>query len=461
MPCGERSSSTSLLITNLDDFLPDQEKGEFFAWLKSYDWRQVTESERIAAGWFRRNRQLIERQDWGSLCLPRHLFGKYMKEKVVEAFASARLESKASIATIAGEAVDVLKQENLYSVTVETKSSSHSLCAPAVVLAVGSPPYSSLATFSSEDNAKDTAIIDDPYSPSLSHNLTNIGRALGRTKRGSRNVLIVGSNATALEILYHLARDERIDAKIERVVAISRGGLLPHRAPARTEGRRTLKNLSNLQRTEKFDAEDLFGAIQKDLGADRGQDSTYASIVDALTCLVPKLISRLPEDQQLKFQNTWGMEFTKLIRRAGSEYSDAADDLLASGKLSLCTGELVRLERVRDSSIYAHYASSEHATLKHPTRFSVVVNCRGFERPNRSSASKIISSLVAQGICRVNSSGRGFQVNENLEASDKFYVLGPLLAGIHTPKLKGWHLETARRIYPAAAMLAGTLVQRL
>jgi uncharacterized NAD(P)/FAD-binding protein YdhS len=180
-----------------------------------------------------------------------------------------------------------------------------------------------------------------------------------------------------------------------------------------------------------------------------------------LTRIVSELMRSLPDTEQLQFQNRWGMDFTRLIRRAGHEYAEAAQTLLDEGRLSVCKGELIRLVENEDSSVSSEYAVGNEETFIYPKQFAAVINCSGFEEPSRQSSSYIIGDLISQRICSVNSSGRGFRVNERLEAQDRLYVVGPLLAGIFNSKLKGWHMETARRIRPAATQLAETLGQVL
>jgi uncharacterized NAD(P)/FAD-binding protein YdhS len=152
------------------------------------------------------------------------------------------------------------------------------------------------------------------------------------------------------------------------------------------------------------------------------------------------------------------MHFTRLIRRAGPEYKDAADSLAANGKLELVAGSLVRVAPCRGDSVFFEYTDSGGRSAAHPMRFPLVVNCFGFEKLTAKSSSRLLRSLIVNNICKVNSTTRGFEVNDRLEAANDLYIIGPLLAGAFTSQLQCWHFETARRIVPVGAMLARNLL---
>lgn len=77
--------------------------------------------------------------------------------------------------------------------------------------------------------------------------------------------------------------------------------------------------------------------------------------------------------------------------------------------------------------------------------FAALVNCTGFESLNQCSAT-LINNLVQHDVCKVNPTGKGFEVNENFEANNNLYVMGPLLAGNTNKVIHFWHLENVARI---------------
>jgi uncharacterized NAD(P)/FAD-binding protein YdhS len=181
---------------------------------------------------------------------------------------------------------------------------------------------------------------------------------------------------------------------------------------------------------------------------------TYYQLSD----LVVELLNALPEKEQKHFYNVYGMKFTKLIRRAGADYRDMAEGLMQAGIVELVRGRLEDLVTVsKGKTLRVSYASAENGSiLQHPLLFPLVVNCTGFEDLPHSS-STLIRNLVEKKLCTINSTQRGFEVNEEFEANKGLFVVGPLLGGIFNSRLRYWHVENARRIFIAGSMVAEIL----
>jgi uncharacterized NAD(P)/FAD-binding protein YdhS len=90
----------------------------------------------------------------------------------------------------------------------------------------------------------------------------------------------------------------------------------------------------------------------------------------------------------------------------------------------------------------------------------VVVNCGGFEELDACSSPFLVSAM-RNGLCRPNRTNRGLFVNDDVEASPDFYVIGPLVGGNFNPRIRLWHVENAPRIRSLAKSLAATLVASL
>ena len=78
-----------------------------------------------------------------------------------------------------------------------------------------------------------------------------------------------------------------------------------------------------------------------------------------------------------------------------------------------------------------------------------------------SSSSRLITSLLNNKLCYINSTNRGFVVNDRLEASENVYVIGPLVGGNFNEKFRFWHVESASRIVGLAKLLAESLSDSL
>ena len=129
----------------------------------------------------------------------------------------------------------------------------------------------------------------------------------------------------------------------------------------------------------------------------------------------------------------------------------------------MVSGEFRRLEPFPSakrwmSAVYAIPESQAEVTYRAP--FCITINCGGFEELAPSS-SRLINSLLDNGICKVNRTNRGFLVNERLEAGENVYVIGPLLGGNFNENVRYWHVESASRIAGLAELLAESLCDSL
>lgn len=88
------------------------------------------------------------------------------------------------------------------------------------------------------------------------------------------------------------------------------------------------------------------------------------------------------------------------------------------------------------------------------------VNCGGFEELDTCSSPFLVSAMQ-NGLCRPNRTNRGLLVNDDFEASPGFCVIGPLVGGNFTPKIRFWHVESAPRVRSLAKSLAASLLASL
>ena len=152
-----------------------------------------------------------------------------------------------------------------------------------------------------------------------------------------------------------------------------------------------------------------------------------------------------------------------MVRRGGQEYVDAAARLRAQNRLTMVPARFVSLQPgTANHLLRCVYASNNSSTPEyHALEFGMVVNCSGFQALDNTNSSKLIGTLIRHGVCQVNLSGHGFEVNNDFEASPNFFVAGPLLNGIFNDRLQSWHIENAKKIYNASDDLAKILIDRL
>ena len=459
VPFGERSSVNSLMITPLAEFIPDDERPEFEQWLleKKNSWLQhhLSLGGLAARAWIMINRPLIEVGQWDSLYLPRYLYGIFLRKKITAAIAQAERTGLLSLSTICAEAIGVVMHgDGSYKVQLEKENKDRSFInAASILLTIGSPPYSTLASYAAD--ATTGNIINDPYSPSLTDNLERIKDVLLRSSKHTRNCLLIGSNATALELLYNLSHIRGLANSVDRFVLLSKAGRLPNRASTANGGPFKFTHLNNAVCRPLVTAEGLFGAIAQDIQTARNENRNINDIVCQLGPLLGTAIADAGDETAKRFQHRYGMRFTRLIRRAGHEYCDSVDILSARGKLEVVTGRLLRLEQANSrGAIGVDYVTSDGSSRRHRLSFSTVVNCSGFEHVTAATSSRLIKNLITSGLCKPNVTKRGFEVNERLEAARNIFVVGPLLAGVFNPQMRYWHLENARRIRTVSAIAA-------
>lgn len=461
IPYGRRSSDTSLNISALEDFLADRDYADFIQWLviNQRGWLDHLKYTAGAAGqrWVLANCHLIEQHQWDKIYLPRWIFGEYLKHEMTNNIAEAHRKNLASISKLVSEATDFTKTiDDKFKIALEDQSGkSCHITSSAIVLAIGSPSFVPLAPYVRDKGS--ATIIQDVYSPSLNDTVEKIFRNLSQIK-SARNVLILGSNATALELIYHVGHDQRTRNLVDNIVVLSRGGMLPHRISSEHADAFQFENLIALRGRPHVTASQLMQAAERDVIL---AGVSIAGILPKLIELVISSLAQMSEEEQYEFNEIYGLQFTRLIRRAGHEYRDIADALADDGKLTMIAGGLARLTNCKSGTISLQYKVSSGSNIKHSLRFPIVVNCFGFEELGPTSASRLIRNLLTKGFCRANSTGRGFEVNERLEAGKKLFVVGPLLAGTYNTRLKCWHLEDVQRIRQVGEFVADSVLNCL
>ena len=460
LPYGRPSSPNSLIITTLGEFVPDEERDEFIGWLKATRQHWTAELARnggaAAQNWLASNTAAMDADDWSEIYIPRILYGDFAEAKLMAAIAQAERGGRARVSLIRGEAVDVARDGNGFEVRIRRGGDATSLDARRVLLAIGSPPFRML------NGADDLEClyINNAYNPSLPANLASVETRLRDAQPGARNLLIVGSNATSLEILYLVARDPSLRDAADKVVVLSTGGRLPQKMTRERFREAAFPNVEALRTATTYSALDCVEAAEADVA---GLDPAVrvGDTFHHLSGLVVEAVDRLSHDEKRRFYNTYGMRFTRLIRRAGAEYSDAAADLVESGKAQLLAGVFETLKSDGGAARVVYTPEAQKTMTTHPLSFAAVVNCTGFEELSSASSSSLIANLCKRGLAEVNDTNRGFAVGEDFQAGDGIFVCGPLLGGVFNATAKFWHVENVRRIQTIAKMIAVPLASSL
>jgi uncharacterized NAD(P)/FAD-binding protein YdhS len=297
----------------------------------------------------------------------------------------------------------------------------------------------------------------------LEENLSRVAEFLKVARAEERDhVLIIGANASALEVLYSLEDSASLAGRIGKFLVVSRAPGFPHRIRTGEEppGYRPV-HLDDLIGAGPFQAIHILEALEQDVADAERTGVGVADVFHAMSAAVIEALNTLDLSEQAKFVSEYGERIGRLQRRAGPEYMDVLERLLAEGRLDLLRGEFLRCTptaRGGPGLEYLEAATGQIRKLAIPV--AAIINCSGFtkvtERP-----SPLVQNLICRGLCRPNASNRGFLLNEHFECSPDCYVMGPMVAGNLNQSMRVWHAESCSRIISLSHQLAQALIRRV
>jgi len=466
IPYGSRSGHQALLISSLKEFLPQEtERQAFAAWLsQNRDW--VFDEFKLGDGvlatkWLRTNEAAISAGLWDDLFVPRYTFGLYLQQRVADILQRAATGGLLECTLMAAEVVNIERINNVYRLDfVITAGGGSAVLAKKVILGIGSPPNAVLEQPEVNGAGGSGCFIGDMYEPSLESNIRRIGEALTKAHGHSTQVLIVGSNAGALDALFCLNNSEDLNGLISKFVILSSNAEFPHRINGKASSvNYSPKHLGDLVKAKALTARQILGAIRKDVACAKAQNLNIADLYADISTAMIAALNQLSVGEQQKFVAKYGVEIGKLQRRAGAEYLDVVDALVAQGRIEMRKGRGVRCMPIGDRDLGCEYVIGRGGTEKVLIGpFGVVINCTGFQDVTRSSWT-LIRNLIRRKICVPNASKRGFLINENYEVSKNCHLIGPLVAGNLVGTIRVWHAESCARIIGLSRQLAEVLIQ--
>ena len=127
-----------------------------------------------------------------------YFFGLYLWNKLRDSLINSRV--KIDLNYIQSEVIAIELNKNNQAKFKITTSHNHCFFSKQVLLGVGIPKVRPLGMKSKIKN--DILFFNDPYIPDISSSLKKIDNYILRKK--SLKILIVGANASSLELLYHI-----------------------------------------------------------------------------------------------------------------------------------------------------------------------------------------------------------------------------------------------------------------
>jgi uncharacterized NAD(P)/FAD-binding protein YdhS len=465
IPYGSRSGQQSLIITPLKEFLPQPERDRFTDWLNA-NYNSVVSSLQERPGnlnsqWLKSYQEAIEHGDWDEIFVPRYVFGWYLKERVTNALQQAKEQGYLQCELISADICNILQQSEAYQIHT---TEGHLYSATKIVLAIGSPPnkstfLSQLESLERSHFGQDICCIANMYEPSQNENINQIRESLQAHSGQAKQILIIGSNASALETIYSLNNLPEVAKLIDKFIVISPSGTFPHRiTDSPTSTTYVARHLESLLEQANFTAKQIYEAVQLDVEAALANGETINGTYSIISQGVIKALNQLNYSEQKQFVIKYGVKIGKFQRRAGSDYLNVADKLALEGKLEFIKGKFTRTIPLAAEQLGFEFVTpSSNQPELFTSPIQVIINCAGFQDLTQSS-SPLINNLIRQGICTPNDSHGGFEMNENFEAHQNFYLMGPLVAGNINEKLKVWHAESCGRIFHLSHSLAEVLL---
>jgi uncharacterized NAD(P)/FAD-binding protein YdhS len=465
MPYGSRSGRYALLISPLHEFIPQQpERANFVNWLTTnrdrvFNPHEYNQSE-LSRKWLQANVAAMSQGLWDDLFIPRSVFGLYVQERLAQLLETATVKGLIEFKLITADVLDVQNIQGTYQVDLAGKDST-SFLAKQLVLAIGSPPNVAFENAQSPDSADGICYINNVYEPSLSFNLDRICKSLAQTADPShRQVLMIGSNAGTLDTLYSVNNSQTAVDLIDKFIVLSPNAAFPHRI---SKGIVELNYqpqhlLALVKSASSFTAKEIFIAVKQDVAAATAQNINISDIHGDISKITMQALAQLNPAEQKQFVIKYAVEIGKYQRRAGGEYLDVVNSLVAQAKLEFVKGKFVKYAPLATGGSSCEYLDSDNQPQSVDVPISVVINCAGFQDVTKSS-SILIQNLIRRNICTPNDSNRGFVIDKNFKANHNCYVMGPLVAGNIDGAFKIWHAESCQRIISLSEHLAATLHQ--
>ncbi|WP_158447912.1 NeuD/PglB/VioB family sugar acetyltransferase [Aquimarina longa] len=449
IPYGERSGFSVHLITSLKNFLPEPERSKFIYWLNNNkNWlldELKKDGGKLSLDWINTHIDKIEHNDWEDLFIPRRFFGWYINEKVKKRLEYFKIKGVIDIDYINGEVIDINRENDNYSLSLRDKKT---ISSEKVILSIGSLPVRYLWKNEPLVEEKELLFINNPYTPKLTRVLNQIENFVEKKSNKKINVLIVGANASGLELLYKLNDIENIKSRINKFIVLSTQGILPD-AVINEERRKkyTPFNLQALVKEKNVTAKIIAEATYKDLDYADEIQLGAASTVDIISKAFGSLLNKLSPEELKKFACHYGNEIGRRQRCAGFHYSKIVDELKKEDRFAHITGRFSDLKQnaIGEYSLeYLDTKSKENKTYEDTVH--VIINCVGSTDLTKNDTPELLKNLINKGYCTPNDSKIGLEVNESLEIYKNLHVVGPLLAGNIFDGKAVWHVEHCGRI---------------
>lgn len=484
LPYGHRSGRSSLLISDLEHFLPDRERSDFIDWLEErreemLRWVEgggapgFALAEAMEVDWVLRHEQDIRESRWERLYLPRRLYGQHLAGLVSKAVEEAR--DVAEVEFVHGD-IDEITHTVEDGVLLREHDGAggtrFELHARSMLLAIGSPPIKELTVFDGESDSADdstedrlnSGIIGDLHEPSLEHVIERTRARLESLPMDQRDILLVGGNADALEFILasHRLRSATA-ARLHILCSRGRPHYWHHDRPGETASTPLLDRLfAAAEVGEPLRAQELSRTVKAELTA-AIRKGNVNSTISALIGAVGSSLAYMDDYERCSMATEHGLMINDLLRRAGGDSLDLLVEGINDGTIDFVSGRFREARIAADRLVVTvdppadSTRSADSSSTSPEQDYAVVVNGTGFERVT-DTRSALLRQLLGSGIARASASRTGLVLDSSFRTASGIFVLGPLIAGHAQGTGAYWHIESVTRILSLADQVAEELV---
>lgn len=453
---GTRSGAGALLISPLKGAVPEAASAELFRFLLAYreQWTAELEQDPINRVWLSRHRAAVDAGRFEDLYLPRMLLKAFFRKKLDDAVQIAADQNIADIQFITATVRKIIREDTGFAVQYSSDTALSCVHSRRVLLAAGLIPPPPRTGFPKRDD-----IIGNIYAPSLPENVQRL-TSIFSTGKASGRLVLVGSNAAALEMLYHIRHTKALRKSVTAISMISTSGRLPDlwREPFQTPT--DFPQLAALQRDHRDkNADDVIAAALADIVHVRKMGYLTVDFSRPLLERVFSCLAKMPYTDQRNFMERYSQQIIRQVGNvAGADYLDAAHELVADGTLQLIRGRYRQTQCPAGGEPEIEYQAAEDGKFSYVSA-SAVVLCTGYPAL-QLTADPLITQLYTDPTCgmRINQGGRGFDVDDHFQAVPGFFVLGSLLSGICNAYGAYFDLENTARLWMLSELVARELV---
>lgn len=462
IPYGSRSGYSTLLITSLKDFLIDSERFKFMEWLNKNKESLLSEFKSeggiLSEKWIKTHEEQIKNNDWENLYIPRRFFGCYIDEQVNNRIKKLSDKNVIDVEFINGEVIDLHKLPSHFELKL---ANGTVLLTQKAVLSIGSLPTIQIYKTKDLFEEENIMLINSAYHPELRTNLNKAISFLNKRQSKETNILIIGANASALELLYKLNDTINTQNPNFHFSFLSSQGLLPD-APKETKKQGFIpENLKKLSKETTITSEAIADAAFKDLDLAESKNLGAAFTVNIISKQINELLKRLTVEELEKFACFHGNQIGRRQRCAGKHYIDTINILSQENRFTHIAGRFVDIVKNNNcySLKYLETATAKEKISKNP--YHLIINCMGSINLENGNLPILLKNTMEKGLVEANDSKIGFRVNQALEASKNLHIMGPLLAGNVIENNAVWHVEHCGRIIWLSKILAKEIYNTL